>query len=110
MLEPDLPHEVLYRPKMGFRVPLAAWLRGPLRGHVHDALCGRSALTESGWFEPAVLERLVHQHGSGRRDHSATLWKLLMLDAFLRRMHEPTSAVGTGPAKSATTATLGAAS
>ena len=110
MLEPDLPHEVLYRPKMGFRVPLAAWLRGPLRGHVHDALCGRSALTESGWFEPAVLERLVHQHGSGRRDHSATLWKLLMLDAFLRRMHEPASAVGTGPAKRATTASLGAAS
>ncbi|HEX7325066.1 MAG TPA: XrtA/PEP-CTERM system amidotransferase [Rhodanobacteraceae bacterium] len=83
-LEQDLPHDVLYRPKMGFSVPLAAWFRGPLHAPLQAAL-RRGALAESGWFDRTVLDRLVSQHASGRRDHSATLWKLLMLDAFVRR-------------------------
>ncbi|TAM94773.1 MAG: asparagine synthase (glutamine-hydrolyzing), partial [Rhodanobacteraceae bacterium] len=87
-LEPDLPNDVLYRPKMGFRVPLATWFRGPLRAHLQNAIRG-GALVESGCFEPAVLDRLVRQHITGRRDHSATLWSLLMFDAFLRRMQQP---------------------
>ncbi|HET7299058.1 MAG TPA: XrtA/PEP-CTERM system amidotransferase [Oleiagrimonas sp.] len=84
-LEPDLPREVLYRAKMGFSVPLAAWLRGPLAKRTRDALL-TGAIARCGYFEPAALERLQRQHASGQRDHSATLWKLLMLDAFLRRM------------------------
>ena len=39
-MEPRLPREVLYRPKMGFAVPLARWFRGPLRQRVRDALLG----------------------------------------------------------------------
>ncbi|MGH8145752.1 MAG: XrtA/PEP-CTERM system amidotransferase [Rhodanobacteraceae bacterium] len=87
-LEADLPHDVLYRSKMGFSVPLAAWLRGPLAKRTREALLsGRVA--DCGYFEPVVLDRLLRQHASGRRDHSATLWKLLMLDAFLRRTQQP---------------------
>jgi asparagine synthase (glutamine-hydrolysing) len=97
MLEPDLPHAVLYRPKMGFRVPLAAWLRGPLANRTREALSG-GTIAESRYFEASVLDRLVRQHMSGQSDHSATLWKLLMLDAFLRRMQQP--AAGTTPAES----------
>jgi asparagine synthase (glutamine-hydrolysing) len=97
MLEPDLPHAVLYRPKMGFRVPLAAWLRGPLANRTREALRG-GTIAECGYFEASVLDRLVRQHMSGQSDHSATLWKLLMLDAFLRRMQQP--AAGTTPAES----------
>jgi len=82
---------VLYRTKMGFRVPLAAWFRGPLRGRLQGAL-GTGALAESGWFATDVLDRLVRQHVSGRWDHSATLWKLMMLDAFLRRTQRQASA------------------
>jgi asparagine synthase (glutamine-hydrolysing) len=51
---------------------------------VRDALLG-SALADTGWFEPAELRRLVDAHQSGSRDHSAPLWTLLMLDAFLRQ-------------------------
>jgi asparagine synthase (glutamine-hydrolysing) len=83
-LESELPHDVLYRAKMGFRVPLAAWLRGPLAQRVQTAMHS-GAIAEFGYFEPAVLDRLVRQHASGQRDHSATLWSLLTLDAFLRR-------------------------
>jgi asparagine synthase (glutamine-hydrolysing) len=83
-MEPYLPREVLYRPKMGFAVPLARWFRGPLRGRVRDALLG-ARLAESGYFSRGYLEQLIAQHDSGARDHSAPIWTLLMFDAFLRR-------------------------
>jgi len=102
-LEPDLPHDVLYRTKMGFKVPLAAWLRGPLAQRARDALLA-GAIAECGYFEPAMLDRLVRQHAAGRRDHSATLWSLLMLDAFLRRMQQPTAAAPAGPVRTAVAA------
>ncbi|MGH8191886.1 MAG: XrtA/PEP-CTERM system amidotransferase [Rhodanobacteraceae bacterium] len=91
MLESELPQEILYRPKMGFRVPLAQWLRGPLAIRAREALLG-GAVAESGYFEPAMLDRLLRQHAAGRFDHSATLWKLLMLDAFLRHVQQPAAA------------------
>jgi asparagine synthase (glutamine-hydrolysing) len=93
-MEPDLPQEVLYRTKMGFAVPMATWLRGPLAKSVRDAL-DTGAVAECGYFERSMLDRLLQQHASGRRDHSATLWKLLMLDAFLRRMQCPAAASST---------------
>ena len=92
-LEPDLPAEVLYRTKMGFSVPLAAWLRGPLAQRVRDALLG-GAVAQCGYFEPAALEQLLREHATGRADHSTTLWSLLMLDAFLRHTQQPAAASG----------------
>ncbi len=81
--EPLLPHDVLYRPKMGFSVPLAKWLRGPLAER-----CKSSVLSERmlgcGLFNPAVLRTLVRQHQESQRDHSDLLWSLIMFDAFLR--------------------------
>ena len=91
-LEPNLPHDVLYRPKMGFSVPLSAWLRRPLAQRAREALLA-GAVAECGYFEPAMLDRLLRQHASGRRDHAPTLWSLLMLDAFLRRMQQSTTAL-----------------
>jgi asparagine synthase (glutamine-hydrolysing) len=89
-LEADLPHDVLYRTKMGFSVPLAAWLRGPLAQRTRDALLD-GAVASCGYFDPVVLGQLWREHASGRADHSATLWKLLMLDAFLRHMQQTAS-------------------
>jgi asparagine synthase (glutamine-hydrolysing) len=82
-LEPHVPPEILYRPKMGFAIPLASWLRGPLRARVGSCLSG-GTLRDSGVFEPRALQRLVDQHLSGLRDHSQSLWALLMLEGFLR--------------------------
>jgi asparagine synthase (glutamine-hydrolysing) len=82
-MEPRLPHDVLYRPKMGFAVPLARWFRGPLRERVRTALLGER-LAATGYFEPATLRKLVDDHQSGFRDYSSPLWTLLMFDAFLR--------------------------
>jgi asparagine synthase (glutamine-hydrolysing) len=84
-LEPYLPHEILYRPKMGFAVPLAKWVRGPLRHRLSDAMLG-PVLAETGWFNTTYLRRLVDDHQSGVRDHSVPLWALLMFESFLRNM------------------------
>ena len=87
-LEPLLPREVLYRNKMGFAVPLDVWFRGSLRDHIAETVRGRR-LAESGLFNPATLARIVADHQSGRRDHSAILWSLLMFDGFLRQNATP---------------------
>lgn len=82
---PYLPQDVLYRPKMGFSVPLAQWFRGPLRQRVRDAVLGEQ-LAATGWFNPVYLNHLVESHQSGARDYSASLWALLMFEAFLRQV------------------------
>jgi asparagine synthase (glutamine-hydrolysing) len=83
-MEPLLPHEVLYRPKMGFAVPLERWFRGPLKARVREALLG-SRLVDTGWFDEGYLRHLVDAHQSGARDYSSPLWTLLMFEAFLRK-------------------------
>jgi asparagine synthase (glutamine-hydrolysing) len=83
-LEPLLPHEVLYRSKMGFAVPLDMWFRGSLRNHLADVVKGER-LAQCGVFDRARLRQIVDDHQSGRRDYSATLWSLLMFDGFLQK-------------------------
>jgi asparagine synthase (glutamine-hydrolysing) len=85
-MEPHLPRELMYRPKMGFAVPLAQWFRGPLRARVRDAVLGER-LADTGLFNVGYLKRLVDDHQSGLRDYSAPLWTVLMFDAFLRTAH-----------------------
>ena len=70
---------------MGFSIPLASWFRGPLRIRVREALLGPT-LADTGMFNNAFLQELVDQHQSGRRDHSAPIWTLLMFEAFLRNV------------------------
>ncbi len=84
-LESYLPPGILYRPKMGFAVPLNKWFRGPLRETMRNAVLG-PVLADTGWFNTPYLERLVEDHLSGRRDHSAPLWTLMMFESFLRNV------------------------
>ena len=82
-LEPLLPHEILYRPKQGFSMPLARWLRGPLRAKLRRAITSQ-LLRDTGYFQESELARLVDDHERGRRDHSAILWLVLIFETFLR--------------------------
>jgi asparagine synthase (glutamine-hydrolysing) len=86
-MEPHLPQDIMYRPKMGFAVPLARWFRGPLRQRVRDDLLG-GPMADTGWFNPDAIKLIVEQHESGVRDHSTPIWVLLMFDAFLRNVME----------------------
>ncbi|MCF6353711.1 MAG: amidotransferase 1, exosortase A system-associated [Candidatus Polarisedimenticolaceae bacterium] len=84
-LEPLLPNSILYRPKMGFAVPLAGWFRGSLKQQVRDVLLG-SEIMDTGIFNKKYLEHLIDQHQSGLRDYSAPIWTLLMFAAFQKKL------------------------
>lgn len=83
-LEKDLPHDILYRPKMGFRVPLQSWFRNELKEKIKSSVLSERML-DSGSFEQGYLMTLINEHQSGLRDHSAPLWTLMMYDQFLAR-------------------------
>ena len=93
-MEPQLPHDILYRPKMGFSVPLARWFRGPLKQRVRDAVLG-DRLLSTGWFNRGYLQHLVDAHQAGTSDYSAPLWTLLMFEAFLRNVVDAPSDAAT---------------
>lgn len=84
-LEPYLPKDVLYRPKMGFVTPVSAWFRKALADEA-AALSRSVVLAGSGWFEPKAIARLAEEHRSGRAEHGRTLWQLMMLERSLGRL------------------------
>jgi asparagine synthase (glutamine-hydrolysing) len=84
-LQPYLPNDILYRPKMGFAVPLAGWFRGPLRQRVRDTVLG-PLMSQLDIFDMEFLGKLVDQHQSGSHDHSSALWSLLMFESFQRNV------------------------
>ncbi|NEX64177.1 XrtA/PEP-CTERM system amidotransferase [Noviherbaspirillum galbum] len=83
-LEGDLPHDILYRDKMGFAVPIGQWFRGPLRDVLRRTLLGPT-LASTGIFDMAFVAEMIEMHQSGRRDFTAPLWSLLMFESFLRQ-------------------------
>ena len=76
-----LPAENLDRRKMGFGVPLGAWMRDELRPMVDDVLLSSRGLGR-GYFRPETVRRLVTEHASGAHDHAARLWALLWLELW----------------------------
>ena len=84
-LERYLPRDILYRPKMGFVTPIGTWFRGPLAAEA-EGLARSRTLTESGWFDMAVVAELAEAHRSGRADHGRTLWQLMMLARSAKRL------------------------
>ena len=85
-LRRHLSEGILYRPKMGFAVPLSSWFRGALRDRVRVALTD-GALAETGLFDMDFVVGLVDRHQSGRSEHSAAIWALVMFESFLRQVH-----------------------
>lgn len=82
LLYRHVPRELIERPKKGFSVPLAQWLRGPLREWAH-ALLEPARLNQGGLFHAAPIQRKWQEHVSGRRDWSTHLWSILMVQAWL---------------------------
>jgi asparagine synthase (glutamine-hydrolysing) len=83
-LQGALPPAIITRRKQGFGVPIAAWLRGPLRGVLEERLAPER-VAHRGLFDPATTQRLAAEHVAGQRDHRKILWGLLMFDAWCDR-------------------------
>jgi asparagine synthase (glutamine-hydrolysing) len=82
-VEDLLPHEIIYRKKMGFPTPWAYWLAGAQLDVVELMLTENRTL-ERGWFRLEALRRLFAEHRSGRRDNGNRIWRLLNLELWMR--------------------------
>jgi asparagine synthase (glutamine-hydrolysing) len=76
-----LPASILARPKKGFGIPVASWLRGPLAPLMNDLL-GRERLKRQGIFRPDEVARRIAEHQSGEHDHRKPLWTLLIFQLW----------------------------
>jgi asparagine synthase (glutamine-hydrolysing) len=83
-----LPQNILHRPKKGFGIPIAEWLKGRLNSLMHEMLASER-LESQGLFNADYVQRLIREHESGAASHHKELWTLLVFqlwfDRFLRR-------------------------
>jgi asparagine synthase (glutamine-hydrolysing) len=83
-LEDLIPAKILNRPKMGFSIPLARWLRSDLKPVFEERIFSNNAFL-SGLFELGPIQRWWNQHQRGTRDYSYHLWALLVLECWGKR-------------------------
>jgi len=78
-----MPAELVHRPKMGFGVPVAYWLKREWASHTDELVLGERALAR-GVFRPEYLKRIVAEHRLGKRDNSSLIWSLMVLELWWR--------------------------
>jgi len=76
-----VPAKLIERPKMGFAIPVDAWLRGPLREWAGDLL-NEDRLQRDGFFKPKLIVDRFSEHISGKRNWQYCLWNILMFQAW----------------------------
>ena len=91
-----VPREVLDRPKQGFALPLRHWMQDELRDLITSVLLDSSTL-QRGYFNPVGVRRLLDEHFQGRRDHSARIWRFLMLELWHRNFLANVGSAGARP-------------
>ncbi|NGZ27618.1 MAG: asparagine synthase (glutamine-hydrolyzing) [Magnetococcales bacterium] len=85
MLYNLVPRELVDRPKQGFAVPLAAWLRGPLKEWAADMM-QPGLLQRQGYLRPEPIAQVWQSHLQGQKDWSLALWTILMWQSWLQEM------------------------
>jgi asparagine synthase (glutamine-hydrolysing) len=83
ILKKYIPENLINRPKMGFGIPLEAWLRGPLKEWADDLL-NEKAIKESGMLNPKGVKQKWEEHISGKRNWHYQLWAILMFQAWFK--------------------------
>jgi asparagine synthase (glutamine-hydrolysing) len=76
-----LPHDILHRPKKGFGIPIAEWLKGRLNSLMHDMLA-TERLTSQGLFNADYVQRLIREHETGAASHHKELWTMLVFQLW----------------------------
>jgi len=80
-VEPYLPHDIIYRKKMGFGVPIEHWFRHELRDMVRDILLSQQA-TQRGYFRRDYIEGILNRHQNQGESWQYLIWNLLMLELW----------------------------
>jgi asparagine synthase (glutamine-hydrolysing) len=83
LAERYIPHETIYRRKVGFTVPLTRWFAGPWRGLINDVLLADRCL-DRGYYNADVVRSIVSDHVQGRVDREQGIWLMLALEIWHR--------------------------
>lgn len=90
-----VPRALVDRPKSGFGIPLAAWLRGSLRGWA-ESLLDEKRLRQDGYFNYAPIVKMWTEHLSGKMNWEYHLWDVLMFQAWLNETSRKSDAASAG--------------
>jgi len=82
-VEDILPHEIIYRPKLGFPTPWSGWLAGPRLETIREMLLEPRSLDRR-YFQRSAIERLFDEHRAKHRDNYDRIWRLLNLELWHR--------------------------
>ncbi|GAB3679141.1 asparagine synthase (glutamine-hydrolyzing) [Salinisphaera aquimarina] len=82
-----LPASIIKRPKIGFRVPVDLWFRGPMRDYLYDHLTSADSRTRHYYHRPR-LDAVLSEHVDGRQNHEKLLWTMLNLELWHRHCLE----------------------
>lgn len=82
ILYKHVPKDLIERPKVGFGIPLAEWLRGPLRPWVEE-LINSERLDREGYLQPELVHQVWREHLSGKRDWSSRIWAVVIFQQWL---------------------------
>ena len=83
-IKPWLPPDIIKRPKQGFQIPMADWLRGGFGKFARD-IWHDSGVADQGYLDPAAVERLFGEHQSGAADHSRMLYAITAFSIWTRQ-------------------------
>jgi asparagine synthase (glutamine-hydrolysing) len=86
VLYKHVPRALIDRPKAGFGIPVGQWLCGPLRPWA-ESLLDEARLQQEGYFYPAPIRQKWAEHLAGQRDHTASLWAVLMFQSWLESVN-----------------------
>lgn len=82
LLKTYIPNNLINRPKMGFGIPIESWLRGPLYNWALDLL-NEDLINKDGYLAYSEIEKIWHEHQSGKINHHHKLWNVLMFQMWL---------------------------
>jgi asparagine synthase (glutamine-hydrolysing) len=81
-----IPDDVINRPKKGFGVPIAKWVKGPLHSLFTDMLA-YDRIKSEGFLKPEYVAQLLQDHLLNKRDNRKQLWTLLVWELWMSHYH-----------------------
>lgn len=78
-----VPDEVMFRPKMGFGIPIDVWFRGELKNYAYDLLLSEQAMSR-GIFKKEDIKGLLDEHNNTQISHAYRIWALITLELWFR--------------------------
>jgi len=85
-LEEKLPHDILYRSKMGFSIPLSQWFKRELKPVFEESVLHNNAKSQD-FLDMDTVKKIWREHQSGARERSPELWSILFFEKWLREWH-----------------------